>query len=83
MMNIDKIPVEYRPLSPFKYFWYSVLFNIPVIGFIFLIIFSLSNSNINRRNYARSYFVIYVLLLIAFVIFGLAGGFAYLLGFLH
>lgn len=79
MMNIDKIPVEYRPLSPFQYFGYGLLFNIPVIGFICLIVFSLSNININRRNYARSFLIVYVFILIISVIFGLFGGFAYIL----
>ena len=79
MMNIDKIPVEYRPLSALQYLGYGLLFNIPVIGFIFLIIFSLSNININRRNYARSFLIVYVFILISSVIFGLFGGFAYIL----
>lgn len=83
MINNDRIPVEYRPLSPFAYFGYTLLFNIPVIGLICLIIFSFSNSNINRRNYARSYFVILFIVLILTVIFGLMGGFAFLLGFLR
>lgn len=44
------------PLSPWTYFWLQILFSIPVIGFIFLIIYSISSANINRRNFARSYF---------------------------
>ncbi len=44
------------PLSPWAYFWLQILFSIPVIGFIFLIIYSISSANINRRNFARSYF---------------------------
>ena len=78
-MSYDKIPVEYRPLSPWAYFGYNILFSIPVLGFILLIIFSLSNSNINRRNYARSFFVIYIIVIIAVTIIGLAGGFTYLI----
>ncbi len=78
-MSYDKIPVEYRPLSPWAYFGYNILFSLPVIGFILLIIFSLSNSNINRRNYARSFFVIYIIIIIAVTIIGLAGGFTYLI----
>lgn len=79
MMNIDKIPVEYRPLSPFQYLWYSLLFNLPIIGIICLIVFSLSNININRRNFARSYIIVYVFIFIAAIIFGLCGGFAQIL----
>ena len=50
------IPYSYRPLSAWAYFGYGLLFSIPLVGFILLIVFSFSNENINRRNYARSYF---------------------------
>ena len=39
------------------YFAYSVLFSIPLIGLILLIVFSFSDANINRRNFARSYLI--------------------------
>ena len=65
---MKNIPSEYRPLSPWAYFGYGILFNIPVIGFILLIIFSLDNSNINRRNYARSYWCIYILIIMLIII---------------
>ena len=51
----NKIPEKYSPLSPWSYFWLQILFAVPVVGFVFLIIFSFKNSNINRRNFARSY----------------------------
>lgn len=82
MINMDKIPVEYRPLSARKYLLYTILFAIPIIGLIFIVIYSLSNSNINRKNFAKAYLFIYAFLLIAFVIFGLSGGFAYVIGLL-
>ena len=49
------IPEEYKPISAWGYFGYTLLFAIPIVGFIFLIIFSCKKTNINRRNYARSY----------------------------
>ncbi len=49
------VPEENRPLSPWAYFGYGILFSIPVIGLILLIIFSFAGKNINRRNFARSY----------------------------
>lgn len=49
------LPEHLRPLSPWKYFGLQVLYSIPVIGFIFLIVFSFKRSNINRRNFTRSY----------------------------
>lgn len=48
-------PDVFKPLSPWAYFGLSILFSLPVVGFIFLIIFSVSDANINRRNFARSY----------------------------
>lgn len=51
----EKVPEAYKPISAWAYFGYRLLFCIPVIGFILLIVFSLSDENINRRNFARSY----------------------------
>ncbi len=51
----DRIPEEYQPLSPWAYFGLQILFAIPIVGFIFLVIFSINGSNLNRRNFARSY----------------------------
>ena len=62
----DELPERFRPLSPWAYFGYGILFSIPIVGFIFLIVFSFKRTNINRRNYARSYFC--ALLLIAIVV---------------
>ena len=44
-----------RPLSPWAYYGLQLLFSIPLVGFICLIVFSLNNGNIHRRNFARSY----------------------------
>lgn len=54
-VTADQIPEEYQPLSPWAYFGLQILFSIPIVGFIFLIIFSIKGSNLNRRNFARSY----------------------------
>ena len=62
---------ECRPLSPWAYFGYSILFNIPVIGFILLILYSFDNSNINRKNFARSYVCIYILIIILIIIYAI------------
>ena len=48
-------PDKNRPLSPWAYYGLQLLFSIPLVGFICLIVFSLNNNNINRRNFARSY----------------------------
>jgi len=64
---------QFRPLSPWAYFGYMILFGIPLVGFILLIVFSLSDSNINRRNFARSFWCAYVLALIMIVVIIIAG----------
>ena len=63
-----QIPYQYRPLSPWAYFGYSLLFSIPLVGFILLIVFSFSNENINRRNFARSFFCALLIGVIIFVV---------------
>ena len=47
---------QFRPVSAWGYIGYSLLFAIPVVGLVLLIVFALSDNNVNRRNYARSYF---------------------------
>lgn len=78
-MEINQnIPNEYKVLSPWSYFGYSLLFAIPIIGFIFAIIFAFDNTNLNRRNYARSFFcglILVVIIIVLIAIFG-AGLFA-------
>ena len=74
------IPKEYKPLSAWAYVGYNLLFSLPLVGFIMLIVYSLDNSNINRRNYARSFFcamllaiiITIVLLVFLFAILGLS-----------
>ncbi len=79
--NIDPetLPEQYRPLSAWAYFGLQLLYSVPIVGFIFLIIFSFNGSNINRRSHARSQwiplFIFLGLFIILLVIFG-AGLFA-------
>lgn len=52
---IYKIPPENEPLSAWSYFWLKVLFSVPIVGFVFLMIFTFHGGNLNRRSFARSY----------------------------
>lgn len=56
---------EYRPIGPWGYIGYALLFGIPIVGIIMVIVFALDSTYINRRNYARS---ILLSMLIGFVI---------------
>ena len=74
--EIAKLPPQYRPLSAWAYFGYTILFSIPVIGLIMLIIMSFSKANINRRSFARSYFcflLLMIILIILAVVLGMPG----------
>ncbi len=76
MENNENIPSQYRVLSPWAYFGYNLLFAIPIAGLICAIIFAFDDSNLNRRNYARSFFcglVLAVILCIVFIILGVMG----------
>ncbi len=82
--EIAKIPDKYRPIGAWSYFFLTILFAIPLIGQICLIVFALSDSNINRRSFARSFFctfiIIAVLLVIILVAVGGAAGAAGIFG---
>lgn len=75
--NPNNIPYEYRPISMWGYFGYQILFSIPCIGFILLIIFALGGTeNKNLRNFAASYFCMFIVMAIILAIlmgFGVLG----------
>ena len=66
---------KFRPLSPWAYLGYTILFSIPIVGFVLLIVFSIIEGNVNRKNYARSYFCALVIVLVLVVIVALTGGY--------
>lgn len=75
----DELPPRFKPLGAWKYFAYQLLFSIPIVGFVFLIVFSCNGSNINRRNFARSYWcglvvvaALFAVIMTLMLIFGLS-----------
>ncbi|MBQ1246707.1 MAG: hypothetical protein IIZ78_12185 [Clostridiales bacterium] len=71
-MDNSNIPEEYRPISMWGYFGYEILFSIPIVGFICLIVFALGAKNVNKKNFARSYFCYTIIVcLVAIVIFAI------------
>lgn len=65
----ETLPARYRPISMWGYFGYQVLFSIPVIGWVFLILFAFGKTdNINLQNFARSYFCMLILLIAVFLV---------------
>lgn len=64
---------DYTPISMWGYFGYTLLFYIPIIGIILVIIFSVGGTrNINLRNFARSQFCVFIVMLILVVIMYIA-----------
>jgi len=58
-----------RPISAWGYIGYHILFNIPIVGFILLIVFSLGGTkNINVRNFARSYLLLILISIVLVII---------------
>ena len=77
--EIQQLPEKFRPLSMWGYFGYMILFSIPLVGLVALIVFSLSDANINRRNFARSYFCFLIIIVILIIVVTMLGGFALLM----
>lgn len=80
-MNIEqpvKLPEKYKPLGAWAYFGYSLLFCIPIVGLILLIVYSFSDKNINRRNFARSYWVAILIALIVSIVLSIIFGPAFI-----
>jgi len=71
--EIERLPEKYRPLSPWVYFGYTILYSIPIVGFIILLINAFSNANINKRNFARSYFCVLIVLAVLIAIIVVIG----------
>lgn len=66
-----EIPWNYKPISAWGYVGYEILFCIPIVGFIFMLVYAFSNNNINRRNFARSYLIYLIIGLVLGVIVGI------------
>ena len=56
------LPEEYRPISMWGYIGYSLLFGIPLVGFILAIVYAFGGTqNVNLKNYSKAYFVLYLI----------------------
>lgn len=76
--NQINIPSEYKPISMWGYFGYQILFAIPIIGFILLLVFALGGTkNINLRNFARSYFCLFIIVIVIIVLLTIFGAASY------
>ena len=72
--EIREMDPKYRPVGAWGYFGYNILFGLPFVGFIILIVFACSGSNVNRRSYARSFFIAYIFAFVLIIIVAIACG---------
>lgn len=78
-INMNGVPIanydarfDYTPIGMWGYFLYSILFNIPLVGWICWIIFAVGGTrNINLRNFARSYICLYIVMFVLFLLISL------------
>jgi len=64
----------YRVLGAWAYWGLTLLYSLPLIGWIFALVFACSNTNINRRNHARAYWITVLIAVVvgvlAYLLFG-------------
>ncbi len=58
----DHIPYEYRPISMWGYFGYTILFCIPILGLILALVWSFGAGNVKLRNFARTQFCVLIII---------------------
>ena len=63
-----------KPISMWGYFGLQILFALPVVGWVFAIVFSFASPNVNVRNFARSYFCVLIIVAILALILMITGG---------
>lgn len=71
----EQLPAKFKPITAWGYFGWAILFSLPFIGIIIALIKAFGNTeNVHLKNYARSMFCYYVVVLILMIfIFGIAG----------
>ena len=69
LKQIEKhLPKSYRPISGWGYFWRTVLYSIPVLGWLILFFNAIGAKNRNVRYFARAPFCALLLVLILTVV---------------
>ncbi len=63
------IPDAYQPMSPWGFLGLQILYSVPIVGLVFMIIFTFSKGNMSRRNFTRSYWCALLVLAIIAVLF--------------
>ena len=61
---------KFKPITMWGYLGYELLFSIPIVGLIAILIFSFSSStNVNLKNFARSYILLAIIVFVVTIVF--------------
>lgn len=71
----ELLPMSYRPLSPWSYFWRAVLYSIPVVGWTFMVVHAFTSKSRHGRCFATGYIFLTLLALAGVLVAGFALGF--------
>lgn len=77
-LTVEQLPEAWKPVRAWKFWGYSLLFALPLIGFICAFVCAFSAKNLNVRGFARSYFC---WLLVGVLVIGGLWAAAYFTGF--
>lgn len=73
----DMLPHELKPVTAGEFFGYTLLFGIPLVGFIMLFVVAFGSSyKKSLRNYAKYYLILYLVMTIIMVVIMLLAIFA-------
>ncbi len=67
-----QLPERFKPIGAWAYFGWTILFNLPLIGWIIALVKALGNTeNVNLKNFARSMFCFAAIcVILVLIIFG-------------
>jgi len=67
-MGSGAIPEDYKPISPWGYIGYTLIFSIPIVGLIMMFVWGFGATNKNLKNFARSYLIIMLISVVLSII---------------
>ncbi len=68
VLSSDDLPQSLRPLSVLDYVGYLILFQLPIVGFIMIIFYSIKAKNQNLKNFARAILLLGVIVVVLYII---------------
>ena len=64
----DDFELDNKPISAWGYVGLMLLYCVPILGIIMLFVHAFRGKNINVRNFAKSYFIQFVIAFILYIV---------------